>query len=89
MAGKHVPLATVTHATGETACCLRGPRWGVIKKRNGATSPVDSWQAVLYCNIEEKAWAREAEEFPLLASVARERLLKTVQTGEHLVCSDL
>jgi hypothetical protein len=23
--GKHVPAATVTHATGETGCCLRGP----------------------------------------------------------------
>jgi hypothetical protein len=40
--GKHVPAATVTHATGETGCCLRGPRRGVIKKRIGATSQLSS-----------------------------------------------
>jgi hypothetical protein len=28
---------------------------------------------------------REAEESPLLEAVARERLLKTLQAGEHLV----
>jgi hypothetical protein len=31
--GKHVPAATVTHTAGETGCCLRGPRRGIIKKR--------------------------------------------------------
>jgi hypothetical protein len=31
--GKHVPAATATHTTGETGCCLRGPRRGVIKRR--------------------------------------------------------
>jgi hypothetical protein len=30
---KHVPVTTVTHATEETGCCLRGPRRGVKKKR--------------------------------------------------------
>jgi hypothetical protein len=39
--GKRVPAAMVTHATGETGCCLRGPRRGVIKKRTGATSSVE------------------------------------------------
>jgi hypothetical protein len=50
--GKHVPAATVTPATVETGCYLRGPRRGVIKKRTGATSSVDSWQSVLYWNLE-------------------------------------
>jgi hypothetical protein len=35
--GKHVPAVTVTHATEETGCYLRGPRREVIKKRAGAT----------------------------------------------------
>jgi hypothetical protein len=30
--GKYVPAATVTHATGETGCCLRGPRRGDKKE---------------------------------------------------------
>jgi hypothetical protein len=46
--GKHVPEETVTHATGETWCRLRGLRRGVIKKRTGANKWVDSWQSVLY-----------------------------------------
>jgi hypothetical protein len=36
--GKHVPAATVTHATEETGRYIHGPRRGVIKKRNGATT---------------------------------------------------
>jgi hypothetical protein len=35
---KHVTAATVTHATGEMGCCLRGPCRGIKKKRNGASS---------------------------------------------------
>jgi hypothetical protein len=31
--GKHVPAATVTHATGETGCFLHGRHLGVIKRR--------------------------------------------------------
>jgi hypothetical protein len=31
---KHVPVATFTHASGETGCCLRGPRRGVVKEEN-------------------------------------------------------
>jgi hypothetical protein len=34
--GKHVPAATVSHATGETGCRLRGPRGGFKKKQNWA-----------------------------------------------------
>jgi hypothetical protein len=36
--GKHVSAGTVTHATAERGCCLRGPRRGIIKKRIGITS---------------------------------------------------
>jgi hypothetical protein len=32
---------------------------------------------------------QEAEESPLLEAVARERLLKTLQAGEDLACTDL
>jgi hypothetical protein len=38
---KHVPKATVTHATGETGSCLRGPHHGGTKKSTGATSTVE------------------------------------------------
>jgi hypothetical protein len=31
----------------------------------------------------------EAEEFPLLEDIAGKRLLKTLQAGEDLACSDL
>jgi hypothetical protein len=61
-----------------------------IKKTIGATQLlVDSLQAVLYWNLEGSTWAREAEECPLLTSVTRKRLLKTLQAGEKLACSDL
>jgi hypothetical protein len=33
---------------------------------------------------EERAWAREAEECPLLEAAARERLVKTQQAGQGL-----
>jgi hypothetical protein len=74
---KHVPAETVTHAMGETVCCLRGPRRGVIKKRIEATSSVlESWRNDL---------STEVEESPLLEAVARERLVKALQAGEDLV----
>jgi hypothetical protein len=38
---------------------------------------------------EEGTGAREAEESPLLKSVTRKRLVKTLQAGEDLACSDL
>jgi hypothetical protein len=38
---------------------------------------------------EDKTWAREAEESPLLEAVARERLLETLQAGKELACTDL
>jgi hypothetical protein len=44
---KHVPAATITHATGESGCTLRGPCRGGIKKRSEATSSFDRGQSVL------------------------------------------
>lgn len=38
---------------------------------------------------EDRTWAQKAEESPQLEAVARERLLKTLQAGEDLACSDL
>jgi hypothetical protein len=41
--GKHVPTAMVKQGKGETECCLRRPRGGVIKGRElGATSQLSS-----------------------------------------------
>jgi hypothetical protein len=37
----------------------------------------------------DRTWAQEAEECPLLEALARERLVKALQAGEDLVCSDL
>jgi hypothetical protein len=50
--GKSVSVAAVKHAAGETEFCVRGPPRGFIKKRIGAISSVDSWQIVLYWNLE-------------------------------------
>jgi hypothetical protein len=48
--GKHVPEATVTHATGETRCSTRsGPR-SCKEKRPGATSQFGS------ASEAEKRW---------------------------------
>jgi hypothetical protein len=38
---------------------------------------------------EEGTWASETEESPLLEAVTRKRLVKTLQAGEDLACSDL
>jgi hypothetical protein len=38
---------------------------------------------------EEMTWALEAEKSPLLEATVRERLVKTLQAGENLACSDL
>jgi hypothetical protein len=101
---KRVPVAMVTHATGETGCCLCQ---GVIRKRTGATSQF-SWalQGMLrrdsavvvsrqlrveFCTggCEDRTWVLEAEESPMSVAIAREWLVKTLQVGEDLACSDL
>jgi hypothetical protein len=63
--GKHVPVATVTHVTGETGCCLRGPRRGVIKKRAGATSQLSSTREA------EKRWRYSSVDSEITESSVR------------------
>jgi hypothetical protein len=36
------------------------------------------------CCSEERTWAREVEEYPLLEAVAKEQLVKTQQAGKSL-----
>jgi hypothetical protein len=56
--------------------------WSVPRcYRQGAKS-VESQFCTGGC--EERTWAREAVEFPILEAVARERLVKTWQTGKML-----
>jgi hypothetical protein len=38
---------------------------------------------------EERTWASEAEETPLLENISRKRLVKALQAREDLACSDL
>jgi hypothetical protein len=47
--------------------------------------------SVEFCTegCEHRTWVREAEESPVLEAVTKQRLVKTLQTGEDLACSDL
>jgi hypothetical protein len=38
---------------------------------------------------EDRTWKRATPEYPLLEAVVRERVLKILQAGEGLACSDL
>jgi hypothetical protein len=70
--GRHVPAATVTHAKGEKRGVAYAVRSKELKKKGiGTTSLVDSWQSVLYWNLEGRTRGRETEESPLLISVSR------------------
>jgi hypothetical protein len=96
--GKHVPAAT-----GETGCCLRGPRRGIIKTREVGQpvqlssakeaekrwrcSWVDSWQEFCTGVCDKRTRASEAEESPLLDAVTSERLVNTQQAGKGLAGS--
>jgi hypothetical protein len=59
--------------------------WSVLRvyKRDDICSSVQLREG----NQAAKAWALEAEESPLLETVSRERLVKTLQVGEDLVFS--
>jgi hypothetical protein len=65
---------------------LSGPCRDVISKGQ-------SWLRVQFCtgSCEERTWACEAEESPLLEAVAREQLMKTQQAGKRLseCCGDM
>jgi hypothetical protein len=58
-------------------------RWSVLRCNNQGT------KSVLYEVCEERSWAREAEESPLLEAVVRERLVKKQQAGKGLACGVL
>jgi hypothetical protein len=54
--GKHVPAAMVTHVTEETECCLRGPRRGVIKRRElGQPVRFETSESVIGSQSESKS----------------------------------
>jgi hypothetical protein len=50
-------------------------------------SSVDS--SVVGYSPESNDVSTEAEEFPLLRTVTKQRLVKSLQAGEDLACSDL
>jgi hypothetical protein len=90
--GKHVPTARMhmwQYKYCWKRCFLLGPCKGVIRKITGAT------ESVLYRSLWRKEavgreppfrkdLSAEAEGFPLLEAVARERLVKTQQAGKDL-----
>jgi hypothetical protein len=69
-----------TNTTIGERCFLCGPCREVITRKVGAMSSVE------FCTggCEDRTWAREAEESPLLKAVARERLVNTRQTRKCL-----
>jgi hypothetical protein len=48
---------------------------------------VDSWQEICSGGCDNRTWAREAEESPLLGDVAMERLFKTQQARKCLAAA--
>jgi hypothetical protein len=89
--GKHVPMATSTHATWEL-----GVVYAVhAEELKELWQPVGSWAregrlrrdgAIVELTSSAqvavtRTWASEDEESPLLEAVARERLVKTQQAG--------
>jgi hypothetical protein len=76
---KHMSTAKSPCATMEELCFLCGPWWDVISTRHS------SGEFSTGC-CEERTWAREAEESPLLEVVARERPVKTAGFKRLSVC---
>jgi hypothetical protein len=69
------------------ACCVKWPpEWESFMNRQASSGVVSS---VELCTggREDRTWARETEESPLFEAVSRERLLKTMQSGEGLACA--
>jgi hypothetical protein len=93
--GKHVPTATNTNTT--IALLLETvfstPSVQSRYKEDNWSDPVSCQLRVEFCkgDCEDRTWAREAEESPLLEAVAKERLMKTQQAGKRLsgCCGDL
>jgi hypothetical protein len=87
--GKHVPAAKNTQATLEvfleTMFSIRSVQSVYRRRKFRFRSDVCSWDLKGGCPVqlfwtrvgEGRPWAREAEEFPVIEAVARERLMKT------------
>jgi hypothetical protein len=77
---EHVSAATDMHATIEEQCFVYGPCREVM------TRTVRAIRSVEFCTggCEDRTWAHEAEDSPLLEAVAREWQVKTQQAGEGL-----
>jgi hypothetical protein len=58
--------------------------WSVARCYKQGTKLVESWVQLCIGGCEDRTWAREAEESPLLEAVARERLVETQQTVKGL-----
>jgi hypothetical protein len=78
--GKRISAATSPSTTMEELCFLCDRCLDAISK--GQSQFRDFCKGI----YEERAWASEPEEYPLLEAVARERLVKTQQAGKSLAC---
>jgi hypothetical protein len=85
--GRHASITT--ELLLETVFSTRSVRIGYNEDNLG--NPVSCQLRAELCTggCEDRTWAREAEESPLLEAVVSERFLKTLQAGEDLACSDL
>jgi hypothetical protein len=81
--GKHIPVATNRRATMEVL--LETGCFYVVRAEELSWRLL--WRPSEFCTggYEERTWAREAEESPLLEAVVRERLVKTQQAGKGLM----
>jgi hypothetical protein len=61
----------------------------VSKQRIGKHVPVSTNTHAIITVGNSKDVSTEAEESPLLRAVTKQRLVKTLQAGEYLMCSAL
>jgi hypothetical protein len=85
------------HATIEEWCFLCGPWREVITRTMGAMRQFSSareaekiwcYSSVVGYSLNSNNMSTEAEEFPLLRPVTKQQLMRTLQAGEDLACSD-
>jgi hypothetical protein len=81
--GKHVPVATDTNAEIGERVFLCGPCREVITRILEAKSSVEFYTG----GCEYGTWASETKVYALVEAVARERLVKTQQSGKGLAGS--
>jgi hypothetical protein len=79
---EHIPAEMVSIWEGMVLSTWPVPSSNL--ENSWGTQPVVSWVVFYTGGYEESTWAHEAEEFPLLEAVARERLVKTEQAGKGL-----